>query len=242
MIPAVRAVRATTRCPTRDELRAASGGYVVRGSRTKADVRVVDVDGVEVVVKDFAAKPWWIRGFGRLQIARECRAYERLVGVEGIPRFIGRVDAHAFAVERVDACQLAFAPDRFRDGARHVERLVAVVERLHAAGVAHLDLRGRENVLVRPDGELVLLDFGSAVCLRPGSPVHRVAFGWLAAPDRSAVIKWKLLLAPDLVTSDERAFLARFRRLRALWPFNPKRLKRGLRREPVDGTVGRSAS
>ena len=192
------------------------------GGRSKADVLVVDVGDGPVVVKDFAAKPWWVRLLGRLQIGRECRAYRSLAGMDGVPAFVGRVDAHALAVERVEGEMLAFAESRFREGERHVERLRALVERMHAAGVYHQDLRGRENVLLRSGGEPVLLDLAGAVCLRPGGWAQRVLGPVLAMSDVSALLKWKALLTPGRLTPEEEAFLRRFRFWRSLWIFNRK--------------------
>jgi hypothetical protein len=94
---------------------------------------------------------------------------------------------------------------------------------MHAAGVAHLDLRGRENVLVGDGGRIVIVDLAGAVRMRPGGLAHRLLFRWLTMLDESAFLKWKLLLTPDRLTPRERRFLARFRRfVRPLWPINRK--------------------
>lgn len=174
------------------------------------------------VVKDFSAKPLATRILGRLQIAREAAAYRHLEGVEGVPRYHGRIDALAFAMERVEGSQLAFAPDRFERGAEYVAKLRALVDRIHAKGLAHNDLRGRENVLVRRDGSLAVVDLAAAVRMRPGGLAHRLFFPWLSAADEAAFLKWKTLLAPETLTEDDRAFQERFARWRRLWPFNRK--------------------
>lgn len=208
----------------RGELGALARRDLTRGSRTKADVYEVDIRGRAVVIKDFRAKPWWIRWFGRIQTGRECRAYRALAGCEGFAGLVGRVDPWALALERIAGRQLAFAPDRFTRGGRHVARLRAVVDRMHARGVVHLDLRGRENVLVRDDGRVVVLDLAGAIVFRPGSIAHRAMFRLLVLADESAFLKWKLLLDPGGLTAEERSFLDRYRRfVRPLWPINRKR-------------------
>ncbi len=40
--------------------------------------------------------------------------------------------------------------------------------------------------------------------------------------DRAAILKWRLLLAPDSVSSRERRRMALFQKWRRLWFLNPK--------------------
>ncbi len=184
---------------------------------------LVDLGDGVMVVKDFAGKSGRTRLLGRIQIHREIRAYRRLGRMPGIPAFVGAVDALALAVEKVEGERLHGSPDPRARGAEHVRKLRALIDRLHEAGVVHNDLRGRENLMLRPDGELVLLDLAGAICLRPGSLAHRVLFDRLAMTDEAAYLKWKEFLVPGGWTPEEEAFLRRFRVLRRLWPFNRKR-------------------
>ena len=206
------------RAPRRAEIAAATVGVLHRGAPNKADLLLVDLGEGTFVVKDFASKPPLWRLLGRAQIAREAAAYRHLEGVEGVPRFLGRIDAHAIAIERIEGERLAFAPDRFERGPGYVSRLRELVARLHARGLVHNDLRGRENVLVRRDGSLVIVDLAGALRLHPRGLLFRL----FAAADEAAVLKWKALLAPGTFTEDERVFLERFARWRRLWPFNRK--------------------
>lgn len=182
----------------------------------------MDVGEGPLVVKDFASKPAWVRALGRIQIGREAGAYRWLGAFEGVPRFLGRIDAHALAIEKIDGEQLAFAADRHTRADVHVAHLRRLLDRLHERGVIHHDLRGRENLLVRPDGALVLVDLAGAVWFRPGSLAHRILFARMRMTDEAAFLKWKSLLTHGRLSPEEEAFLRRFRRLRALWPFNRK--------------------
>jgi hypothetical protein len=210
------------RVPTRTEIASCRIGTLRHGRSRKADLLLVDVGEGPVVVKDFSGKGLWGRTVGRIQIAREARAYRFLGRIEGVPRYLGRVDALALALAEVDGRQLAFARDLHREGATLVAKLRSLIDRLHERGLVHLDLRGRENVLVREDGELVVVDLAGAVGLRPGGAAHRLLFPLLRRADESAFLKWKLLLDPERLTGDERAFLLRFGRIRSLWVFNRK--------------------
>jgi len=193
------------------------------GGPGKADLLLVDLGQGVMVVKDFARKSRWTRLLGRIQIGREYRAYRWLGPIPGIPGLFGRIDAHAFAMERIEADQLALTSTALSEGERILERLTGLVHRLHAAGLVHHDLRGRENVLLRPDGELVVVDLAAAAWFRPGGLAHRLLFRFLAKTDVSALLKWKEILMPGRFTPEERAFLRRFRFLRSLWVFNRKR-------------------
>ena len=208
--------------PDRAELARAGATLLKAAGPTKADLRAVDLPWGAVVVKDYAGKPWWLRPWGRWQIARECRAYAFAGPQPFLPRLLGRVDGLALALERVPGQQLADVHGRYPDKEALLRGLRAAIDGLHARGLAHLDLRGRENVMVTPEGRVVLLDLGGAVWLRRGGLLHRLLFPLLATADEAAWIKWKEMLTPGTLSARERAFERRFRRLRALWVFNPK--------------------
>ena len=172
--------------------------------------------GERAVVKDFLPCPrLWRTTYGRFVLRREVAAYEALDGVPGVPRFLGRVDADAFAAEWVPGRDLGKCP-KGSLGPETFERLAATVAEMHRRGVVHLDLRQRRNVLVDDAGVPRVIDYSSALCLRPG--------GWrlrrLAAVDESGVLKYKRRFLPDSLTEDERARLRRVERWRRFWPFS----------------------
>jgi len=188
-------------------------------------VLVVEVSGVSVIVKDFAGRGPWERRLGRLQVRREVAAYGWLAGVAGVPAFVGRVDPLALAIERIEGERLAFASLPPGGGSRCVAELRAILDAIHERGVIHNDLRGRENVLLRRDGGLAVIDFAGAIRLRPGGIAHRLFFGLFAVADEAAFLKWKGMIAPGSYTREDEAFLRRFERWRVWWPFNLKRRK-----------------
>jgi hypothetical protein len=215
---------AGTGAPLREDLERLPRRAIKDGRSTKADVYEVDFRGRSLVIKDYAGRAPWFRWFGRIQVARECRAYRVLSEDPGLVPFVGRVDAWALAFGRIDAVPLVFARSRFADGVRHVQQLRALIDRLHARGVAHLDLRGRENILLDRDGRVRIVDLAGSIVLRPGSLAHRCLFPALVVFDESAFLKWKRLLAPHRMTRVEMNRLRRFGRfVRPLWPLNRKR-------------------
>jgi len=214
------------RPPSRPEIEAAPRRVLKQGERDKADLFVVDLGGVPTVIKDFRPKAWWVRLIGRVQIAREVGAYRRLAEISGIPRFVGRIDAHAVALEWIDGQALADASDRAENGPEKLAQLRGILDRIHAAGVVHWDLRARENLLIDRAGRLFVIDFASAVHLRPGGLLHRWLFDRLRLIDESAYLKWKGMLDAGRYTAEEQEFLERFRFWRSLW-FHRRQAWRG---------------
>lgn len=166
-----------------------------RGGRLSPDVWLVETERGPVVVKDFAARGALVRAtLAPWFVSRESRIYQRLRSHPAVPRWLGRIDALAFAVEHRGGVRFSrrqpwtFSPEFGR-------RLEDCVRELHARGVVHLDLRHRSNVRAGLDGEPVLIDFASAVGFRPGGLAARFVLPLLGLADRSAVAKWRRRLA-----------------------------------------------
>jgi RIO-like serine/threonine protein kinase len=142
-------------------------------------------------VKDFAPRSALVRAtLARWIARREQRAWRALAGHPAVPRWAGAIDALAFAVEHRAGTPLSRSVAR-ETPAAFFSGLAAAIDEMHARGVVHLDLRHQGNVLVGDDGAPVLIDFGSALVLTPGSLAARLARSLLGWIDRSAVRKWR---------------------------------------------------
>jgi len=100
-------------------------------------------------------------------------------------------------------------------------RLQELLDRIHARGVIHNDIRSRDNILVTPGGTLCLIDFSSASIFREGAG-RRLLMPFFMRNERRALLKWKSAIAPEHMTAEEWAIHRRFGLMRRLWPFNPK--------------------
>lgn len=170
---------------------------------TKADILLWDRPPDRLAIKDYAARPAWLRhSLGRILIRREVEAYRRLQGVQGTPRLAGRIDAFAFAVEFIPGKDLS----HFKPGGvpgSFFRLLLDLLDRVHRAGVAQGDLHHRD-VLVAPGPTPFLVDFSTAVFLRPGSgPLGRRLFGMACGADYRAALKLARRFAPGSLTADE---------------------------------------
>ena len=174
-----------------------------RGGGRNPDVFLVDLGGRRVVVKDFSPRARWVREiWGRFLLRRELEAYRALEGLDCVPRVLGRIDALAFAVEyrpgrRMSRRLAGELPPGFP------ARLEAAVRAMHRRGVVHLDLRHRSNVLADERGDPVLIDFASAICLRPEGWLGRALLPWLARIDLRAVAKWRQRLGGEATSAPD---------------------------------------
>ncbi|HXH28235.1 MAG TPA: lipopolysaccharide kinase InaA family protein [Candidatus Polarisedimenticolia bacterium] len=192
-----------------------------RGSWGKADIAIVDHLGQPAILKDFSGKAWPVRLLGHLQIRREIRALARLADVEGIPRCLGTTGPHALLMERIEGEWITHWCRKRPDGVVPMfERLACLVDAMHARGVAHADLRKRDNILVDPAGRPAVIDFNASFCFAPRGLGARILFPLLRAVDRGAILKWKTRLAPALTTPAERRRDRIMTLLRRLWIFN----------------------
>ncbi|HEX6850572.1 MAG TPA: hypothetical protein VF139_04135 [Candidatus Polarisedimenticolaceae bacterium] len=194
-------------------------------NRTKADVSFYDLDGRRVVVKSYAARPWWVRAsLGRWLIARECRAYVAAGGAAGLPRLHARPAPSSLVLEWVDAEPLSSLGATRLDPAVF-DRLDAIVAALHARGVALGDLHHRD-VLVGASGVFVV-DLATAWVLgpRPGR-WRRFLFRRLSMQDRLAAAR---LRARFTGISEEQA-LASVPKEALVWHARGRALKRAFDR------------
>ena len=181
--------------PSSEAVATAVRQAVAAGWRPLADSRGycssvarIECEGRPLVVKAPAEQKL---GFlWRFLLRREHRAYERLAGVEGVPRCYGLVDGRYLVLEHVEA-------RGFREAAADVDaaffdRLFELVERLHARGVAHGDLKKKENLLVTADGRPVAIDFATATVRREGfAPFNHLLYRTLERFDYHAWLKHK---------------------------------------------------
>lgn len=192
-----------------------------RGPWGKADVlRIAHASG-EAILKDFSSKSAPVRWFGRRQLRRERRALRRLQGLLGVPAFLAEVPSCGLLMTKIDGEPIT----RWRakppgEIALMMERLSALVDRMHARGVAHLDLRKRDNILIGADGWPGVIDFNASVCFAAGTMRAALFFPILRRVDHAAVLKWKSFLLPQGLTPEEARRHRRMSRLRRFWIFN----------------------
>ncbi len=208
---------------TRAELEARAGPNIARDSWSKPELRPVEIRGTAALVKDYGRRPLLYREtWGRFMIDRETVILREIDGLPGIPRFLGRVDGLAFAMERIRGRECGEIPMKSLSGEFFV-RLGDTVRALHERNVFHLDLRQRRNILVGPGEQPWLIDFASGLRVPRDTALGR----FLARTDLSGVAKLKRKLAPHLIDDEDRKLL----RLDRLRPLKMRRLERRMEKK-----------
>jgi predicted Ser/Thr protein kinase len=137
-------------------------------------VYLYDHEGRRLIVK--APTGWGpIRLIYRAMLRNEYKVYSKLAGINGIPRCYGLLERRYLVLEYVDGIPIRKAKIRDRDV--FFSRLLELIEQLHGAGVAHGDMKKKDNVLVVGGCEPCVIDFGVAVVKKPGfAPINRTGF------------------------------------------------------------------
>lgn len=102
----------------------------------------------------------------RWMLRREHGAYQRLAGFAGSPHCYGLIGGRYLVLEYIDGVSLRGG--RIEDPRAYFDTLFADIRQLHRHGVAHADLKRRENILVIDGRRPCLVDFGAAIVRKPG--------------------------------------------------------------------------
>jgi serine/threonine protein kinase len=145
----------------------------------------------EVVVKRPHASPL-LRALGRRAVRREHAIYRRIAGIEGVPACLGMLEGDCLVLEHVSGMSLRRGDQRIGDRQTFFAKLLATIEKMHAAGVAHGDLKRKDNILIGPGEQPYVIDFGIAWRERePRTRLNTAVFEWFKQADYNAWIKLK---------------------------------------------------
>jgi serine/threonine protein kinase len=167
-----------------DPIRQLARGY-------QGAVSVVATSAGRRIVKE-AMGPQPLRALRRAMLRREFAVYQRLRGIAGVPQCYGLENGERLLLEYVEGPSLRDLKNAPAERERFFDALLALIQAVHRAGVAHADLKRKDNILVRADGQPVLIDFGSAVLLREDAgALRRWLFRQACRLDLNAWVKLK---------------------------------------------------
>ncbi len=161
--------------------------------------------GMEFVVKTAMGRGA-VRRARQATLAREYGAYQRLKGVEGVPRCHGFVADRLLVLEYVHG--KPYREAAIGDREAWFARLLETIRACHRRGVSHGDLKSKSNLIVRDDGRPCVIDFGTTVLHREGfHPISNRMFRYARQLDLNAWVKHKYEGRYEDASAEDRALL-----------------------------------
>jgi len=144
----------------------------------------------------------------RWMLRREYEAYKRLTDFAGCPRCYGLVDGRFLVLEYIDAPSLRSG--QIDDRHAYFDTLFAQITELHRRGVAHADLKSKDNLLVIGGRMPCIVDFGAAMMRKPGfAPWNRFVYDLARRFDFNAWAKLKYQGRMEEITPEDLPYYRR---------------------------------
>jgi serine/threonine protein kinase len=147
------------------------------------------------------------RLFHQRMLRHEYEVYKQLGDFEGAPACYGLIDDQYLVLEFIDGRTIRIK--RPLDEEEFHARLFDYIKSMHTKGVAHMDLKRKDNLLVKPDESPCILDFGAAVIKKQGfHPFNQYHYRVAKQFDFNAWIKHKYHdRKPDEISMVDRKYL-----------------------------------
>jgi len=130
--------------------------------------------------------------FNQRSLKKESKIYNKLKGLKGIPNCYGLTNSGDLILEHIDGHSYREKQDELSDNEIFFQSLFELITTMHKMGVAHGDLKRKDNILVNANNEPFLIDFGTAITINKKSWITRKwLFNFLRKTDLNAWIKHK---------------------------------------------------
>ena len=175
-------------------------------SSTRPALYVIQENDVRAVVKDFSPNGSLYRNIvGRFLVWRESKAYRRLTGLKGIPRYFRSIDGIALILEEIPGKNIEDVEKEEMLPKEFFEELRSLVKRIHERGLAHCDLKRAPNILLGHDGQPYIVDWSASIFKTEFRffPLNLLYRRFLL-DDFNAITKIQLRHCPENVTPEEK--------------------------------------
>lgn len=183
------------------------------GHSNQGEVRRFRNEDLDLAIKtpSGSAPLRWLR---QRSLEREHEAYRRLAGLEGFARCHGLFSGRFLVLDYVEGTD--FRHGKIQQAEVFFASLLRIIESMHARGVAHGDLKRKDNLRIDSLGRPVILDLGTAVLRREhGGWANRRLFEFARQTDLNAWVKLKYGGYANVTVQDQR-YLRRSRLERML--------------------------
>ena len=189
------------------DLPTANCGVLRKASNTRPTIWIVEEKGIRAVVKDFSGNRFLFRNtVGRFLIWREAKAYGKLSGIKGVPRFYGVMGGLALVVEEIPGRSLENLEKEMHLPHTFFESMETLVNAFHQRGLAHCDLKRAPNTLLGVDGMPYVVDWAASISRKElWFPPFNLVFRRFMVDDELAIVKLALRHCPNRVSAVKKA-------------------------------------
>ena len=161
----------------------------IRASGYQGKVYLYQDEHHRLVIKT-ASGPGLVKRIRQSWLRKEHEVYRRLSGFAGSPRCYGLLRDRYLVLEYIDG--IPFRSAKIADAPAFFDRLFELIQELHRRGVAHADLKRKDNLLVVEGRTPYLIDFGAAMIYKPGfAPINHYLYEVARKFDLNAWVKLK---------------------------------------------------
>jgi len=172
-----------------DILSCVTDGEQLKHGGYQGNIHTGHVGDCKILVKSAAGRGF-IAWLNRRMLRHEYLIYRRLLGISGIPHCYGFFMGRYLVLENVESRTLRHGT--ISDRGVFFAEMLAIIESVHERGVAHGDLKRKENILVTNDSRPCLIDFGVSVFRKSGfHPVNHFRHSFSHQHDFNAWVKHK---------------------------------------------------
>lgn len=149
-----------------------------------------------------------IKALRQKMLHKESHIYTRLAGLKGIPHCYGMLDDRYLILDYIAGTSFRHA--QIKDRPAFFNDLLELIKSMHQVGVAHMDIKKQDNLLVVDGCKPYLVDFGVAVARKQGTfPVNRYLYNLAKKFDYNAWIKLKYGGRYDSVSETDKPYFNR---------------------------------
>lgn len=172
-----------------DVLACVQGGKRLETRGYQGNIHTGQVGEHKILVKSAAGRGV-VAWLNRWMLRREYLIYRRLTGISGIPHCYGFFLGRYLVLENVESQTMRHAT--ISDRELFYTEMLKTIESIHERGVAHGDLKRKDNILVTQDSRPCLIDFGVSIFRKPGfHPFNHFRHSFSHQHDFNAWVKHK---------------------------------------------------
>ncbi|MBI3187367.1 MAG: hypothetical protein HYZ31_05765, partial [Gammaproteobacteria bacterium] len=146
-----------------------------------------------------------VRWFHIRMLQHELAVYKKLENFAAVPKCYGLLNQQYLVLQYIHG--LPIRQTRPRDEQRYFARMFEIIGAMHKRGVAHMDLKKKDNLLVVDGNEPCVIDFGTAVIYQPGfHPLNHWRYKLAIRFDYNAWVKHKYHDRMDDVSDADKPF------------------------------------